>query len=163
MIHNKLFVQTVDSKYNNDNEIIFTSHFTGVPALVDNARPPEVTDNAGGQPPLDTDGVHALVELADPLPPTHPTVLGLAGCYHTLIQVYIKKLIITLIHYLKIRTSAVIHIVSVSLEMQHRFTIITSVRLKLVKRLDQRTDETGSQLFQTLWNCVYGHCEVVFI
>jgi len=147
MIHNKLFVQTVDSKYNNDNEIIFTSHFTGVPALVDNARPPEVTDNAGGQPPLDTDGVHALVELADPLPPTHPTVLGLAGCYHTL----------------KIRTSAVIHIVSVSLEMQHRFTIITSVRLKLVKRLDQRTDETGSQLFQTLWNCVYGHCDGLFI
>ena len=84
MIHNKLFVQTVDSKYNNDNEIIFTSHFTGVPALVDNARPPEVTDNAGGQPPLDTDGVHALVELADPLPPTHPAVLRSAGRYHAL-------------------------------------------------------------------------------
>ena len=132
-----------------------SSNLASVPALVHNPRPAEVAHDAVGEPPLDADGVHTLVELADPLPPTHPTVLGLAGCYHTLIQVYSRKLIITMIHYLKIRTSAVIHIVSISLEMQHRFTIITSVRLKLVKRLDQRTDETGSQLFQTLWNCVY--------
>lgn len=59
-------------------------HLAGVPALVDDARPPEVADYGGGQPALHGDGVHSLVELADPLPPTHPTVLRPACCYHTL-------------------------------------------------------------------------------
>ena len=80
----QLFVQTSGTKYNDYNAIVVTSHFTCVPALVDNPRPPEVTDDTGGQPPLHADGVHTLVELADPLPPAHPTVLRLAGCDHTL-------------------------------------------------------------------------------
>ena len=61
-----------------------SSNLARVPALVHNPRPPEVAHDAVGEPALDTDGVHALVELADPLPPAHPAVLRLARRNHSL-------------------------------------------------------------------------------
>ena len=61
-----------------------SSNLARVPALVHNPRPPEVAHDAVGEPALDTDGVHPLVELADPLPPAHPAVLRLARRNHSL-------------------------------------------------------------------------------
>ena len=78
-------------------------HLAGVPALVHNPRPPEVTDDGWGKPALYRDGVDSLVELADPLPPAHPAVLWSAGGYHAL----------------KIRTGAVVDIITVPLQMQN--------------------------------------------
>ena len=61
-----------------------SSNLAGVPALVHDPRPAEVAHDAVGESALDADGVHPLVELADPLPPTHPAVLGLARRDHSL-------------------------------------------------------------------------------
>ena len=61
-----------------------SSNLARVPALVHNPGPAEVAHDAVGEPPLDADGVHTLVELADPLPPTHPAVLRLARRDHAL-------------------------------------------------------------------------------
>ena len=66
-----------------------TLHLAGVPALVHNPRPPEVTDDGRGKPALYRDGVDSLVELADPLPPAHPAVLWSAGRYHALADISI--------------------------------------------------------------------------
>ena len=72
-----------------------SSNLAGVPALVHNPRPAEVAHDAVGEPPLDADGVHTLVELADPLPSTHPAVLRLARRDHALqVEDFIKKGII---------------------------------------------------------------------
>ena len=61
-----------------------SSNLAGVPAFVHNPRPAEVAHDAVGEPALDADGVHALVELADPLPPAHPAILRLARSDHAL-------------------------------------------------------------------------------
>ena len=61
-----------------------SSNLARVPALVHNPRPPQVAHDAVGEPALDTDGVHALVELADPLPSADPAVLRLARRNHPL-------------------------------------------------------------------------------
>ena len=59
-------------------------HLAGISTLVHDPRPPEVTDDGWRKPALDRDGVDPLAELADPLPPAHPAILGSAGCYHAL-------------------------------------------------------------------------------
>ena len=54
------------------------------------------------------------------------------------------------ISHLKIRARAIVDIITVPLEMQDRLAVITPVRLELVKGLDERANQAGSQLLQTL-------------
>ena len=57
--------------------------------------------------------------------------------------------------HLEIRTRAIVDIITVPLEMQDRLAVITPVRLELVKGLDERANQTGSHLLQTLGDDVY--------
>ena len=68
---------------------------------------------------------------------------------------------IQFLSHLEVGACAVVHIVSVPLEVEHGLAVVAAVGLELVECLDEGADQAGPQLLHTLGHRVHRHCDLL--